>query len=165
MFALRFLASATLVSLATTAIAEVPGTCLIDPVTTYTNGMPLASSTSLRSHKYNYRCDADRMGWCDGRWHGPVCASTATTYHVIAQKFHRNHGQDCDRNYISPDGGASHALDGLEGPGAQSLGHIPVPLGGALSAAAPGSPAPAAAAAPTLAPSLLNGLLAPAPSL
>jgi hypothetical protein len=162
MFALRFLATATLISLATTAIADIPGTCLIDPVTTYTNGMPLASSTSLRSHKYNYQCDANRMGWCDGRWHGPLRASNASTYHVIAQKFHRKHGQHCDLNYLSPDDEASHAFDGLEGPGAQSLGHIPAPLGGALSAAAPDAAVPAGGAAPTVAPTLLNELINPA---
>ncbi len=167
MCALRFLASAVLVSLATSAIAEVPGTCLFDPVVTYTNGMPLASSTPLRSHKYNYQCDPNRMGWCDGYMHGPWRASNASTYNLIAQKLRGKQGQRRHSNYLSPDDGASHALDGLEGPGAQPLGHIPAPMGGAATPAAASlsNSKSAAVSAPTVAPTLLNGLINPAPTL
>ena len=49
----------------------------IDPVTTYTNGMPLASSTPLRSHNVYYGCDPDRAGCCGGRYNWP-CLNSIT---------------------------------------------------------------------------------------
>lgn len=139
---------------------------MFDPVVTYTNGMPLASSTPLRSHKYNYTCDADRINWCGGYMHGPIRSSNANTVNLLAQKLHDKRGGHRNPNYLGPDDCASHALDGLEGPGAQPLGHIPAPLGGAMTpAAASLSNSKSVAPAPTVAPTLLNGLINPAPTL
>lgn len=41
---------------------------ILDPVTTHTNGMPLASSQPERSHNAYYKCDPDRTGCCGGRY-------------------------------------------------------------------------------------------------
>ncbi|MEN1682027.1 MAG: hypothetical protein AAGJ46_20800 [Planctomycetota bacterium] len=62
------------------ALAVLPATApagnrLLDPVTTYTNGMPLASSTSLRNHNVYYQCDPGHVGCCDGRYNRPCCNS------------------------------------------------------------------------------------------
>ncbi|MEM8864595.1 MAG: hypothetical protein AAGF31_03510 [Planctomycetota bacterium] len=54
------------------AAAQYP---LLDPVTTYTNGMPLASTTPMRSHNVYYRCDPDRVGCCGGRYNRPCINS------------------------------------------------------------------------------------------
>jgi len=48
---------------------------MLDPVTTYTNGMPLASSTPLRSHNVYYLCDRERVGCCGGRYNLPCVNS------------------------------------------------------------------------------------------
>lgn len=48
---------------------------LLDPVVTHTNGMPLASTTPLRSHNVNYQCDPDRVGCCGGRYNLPCVNS------------------------------------------------------------------------------------------
>ena len=66
------LAFAFLLLIPVVASAEIR---LLDPVTTYTNGMPLASSTPLRSHNVNYRCDPDRSGCCGGRYNFPCLNS------------------------------------------------------------------------------------------
>jgi hypothetical protein len=51
--------------------ASLAGNCLLNPVTTYTNGMPLASSTSQRSHNVYWQGDPERIGECDGRYNCP----------------------------------------------------------------------------------------------
>lgn len=51
--------------------AGLGANCLLNPVTTYTNGMPLASSTSMRSHNVYWQGDPERIGECDGRYNCP----------------------------------------------------------------------------------------------
>lgn len=51
------------------------GNRLLDPVTTHTNGMPLASSTTLRNHNAYYQCDPGRVGCCGGRYVRPCLDS------------------------------------------------------------------------------------------
>ncbi|MEM6330340.1 MAG: hypothetical protein AAF790_08830 [Planctomycetota bacterium] len=59
------------------AIPLVASACdpVYDPVTTYTNGMPLASSTPLRSHNAYYQCDPGHTGCCGGRYNRPCLNS------------------------------------------------------------------------------------------
>lgn len=67
----RFLVLRTVVSVAALPATGLGAGYLMDPVVTYTNGMPLASSTSERSHNVYWQCDPARLGYCDGHIHSP----------------------------------------------------------------------------------------------
>lgn len=66
-------------------VAALPATCmgagfLCDPVVTHTNGMRMASSTSLRSHNAYWQCDPGHIGYCDGHYNHP-CFNATKTHH------------------------------------------------------------------------------------
>lgn len=89
----------------------------IDPVTTYTNGMPLASSDPLRSHDVYYRCDAQRVGCCGGHYNLPCCNSLCWPNDCSARRapYHGGWGE--------PIGGLEH----VEPNRYEQLGSIPGP--------------------------------------
>lgn len=137
------LAFAALVLIPLIAKAEHYGGCenngWIDPVTTHTNGMPLASTTPLRSHHAYYQCDPDRVGCCNGRYNLPcinslICPDTCCT---------GNRGAGCAEWGLGSEGAA---IEGVETVSVQQLGSVPAPM-----IAGPGQPAAGAAN-----PSLLN---------
>ena len=122
---------------------------LWDPVVTYTNGMRLASTTSLRSHNAYWQCDRGHIGYCDGRMHGPCC-------NELRELGTRDHGR-----FVLPYGTAvgpssreaPHSHDGLENADSEPLGLLPavgidgVPVGGPAPTT-PGAPAATPAPAP-----------------
>ncbi len=71
MNAVRFLVLRTVVTVAALPATGLGAGFLLDPIVTYTNGMPLASSTSLRSHNVYWQCDPEHIGQCDGRYNCP----------------------------------------------------------------------------------------------
>ncbi|QDV75799.1 hypothetical protein [Botrimarina mediterranea] len=71
MNATTFLVLRTALTVAAFPGMSMAGNCLLNPVTTYTNGMPLASSTSMRSHNVYWQGDPERIGECDGRYNCP----------------------------------------------------------------------------------------------
>lgn len=122
--------------------AGLAANCLLNPVTTYTNGMPLASSTSQRSHNVYWQGDPERIGECDGRYNCPCL----NDLHCHRTPFIGNTEPRLGR--------AERLPDGMEEETAVVLGVVSVdpterrhelaPL-----PAAPLAPAAAAAAAPS----------------
>lgn len=111
-----------------------------DPVVTHTNGMRLASSTSLRSHNVYWRCDEDRVGYCDGQMH----SSCKDDWRDLGTRK-----KGCYPVFYGPRPGMTgtetgHAMDGLEMGDSQRLGTLRMDEGDALRMSlAP--PAPSAA--------------------
>ncbi len=126
------------------AVVSAQGRCL-DPVTTYTNGMPLASSTPLRSHNAYYQCDPNRGGCCGGRYNLPCLNSLLWP------------NDCCTASRPAPLGayGGETPLGGLDGVEAvrfQQLGSVP-----AATLTNPGGQP--AAPTPTPTPTVLQQLL------
>lgn len=90
-----------------------------DPVVTYTNGMRLASSTSLRNHNVYWRCDSGHVGYCDGQMHGPC----RDAWRAIGT---RCHGQFLPPyTPMGPTGSHTvHSADGMEHGQGESLGML-----------------------------------------
>ncbi len=109
-----------------------------DPVVTYTNGMRLASSTSLRSHNAYWQCDPDRVGYCDGQMRGP-CKDSLRSLGT------RQKG--CYPIFYGPRPGMAgtqtgHSMEGLETGDAERLGTLRIDEGDALRMSlAPPTPA------------------------
>ncbi len=113
----QFAGGATLALLMTApSLGDAPGYCS-DPVVTHTNGMRLASSTSLRNHNVYWRCDAGRIGYCDGSLHCP-CRDSWRTLGT------RCHGRFAPPyTPMGPTGSlTAHAADGIEHYQGESLG-------------------------------------------
>ncbi len=128
-------------------VAALPATSFgagfpMDPVVTYTNGMPLASSTSERSHNVYWQCDPARLGYCDGRIHSP-CRNDL-----------RGLGTRPWGQYVPPyatvgpiPGLAERLPDGLEGETSEVLGVVSIDPSAPRREIAPPPPAPAPASA------------------
>lgn len=91
---------------------------LLDPVTTFTNGMPMPSTTSLRSSNVNYKCDPNHRGCCDGRYNLP-CWNSLVAPHCCECGARRIGSLANEEKYAS--------MDGMEPPGIQNLGTIARP--------------------------------------
>lgn len=106
--------------LATLSSAWMP-TCL-DPVTTFTNGLPLPSTDPMRSHNANYGCDEYRVGCCGGRYHLPC----------IDHALVPNRCRDCGCQPTPPDAcrHRAGALEAIESEGVVTLGNLPSPTFG-----------------------------------
>ncbi|QDT70112.1 hypothetical protein MalM25_30570 [Planctomycetes bacterium MalM25] len=109
--------SVILALLATTPCwGHAPGYCS-DPVVTHTNGMRLASSTSLRNHNVYWRCDGGHIGYCDGKLHGPCRDSWRTLGTRCHGRFYPPHTP------MGPTGSqTAHSADGMEYEQSESLG-------------------------------------------
>ncbi len=103
------------------------GGFFLDPVTTFTNGMPLPTTTTLRSHMFNYQCDPYHIGCCNGRYNHACLRSI----------FHPNHC--CNRPWTEPSAPCrpiGGSMEGIESDEVEILGQLPAP------ATALGLPAP-----------------------
>lgn len=102
--------------------------CLMDPVTTYTNGMALPSTDPMRSHNVYWKCDPYRRGCCGNCYH------YVWAKHAI---FPNKCGRDC-RGPVCED--CSHragSFEGVEAAGVVNLGQLPAPNYAAAGAATP----------------------------
>ena len=116
------------------------GSHLLDPVTTYTNGMPLASSTPLRSHNVYYQCDLERVGCCGGRYNLPCMNSLLYPNSCATGR--------CGMQDAWEDQTGTGIAVGVEGTRFEELGTIVAP--GVGAAAALGGAAPPAPPNPGL---------------
>lgn len=126
-----------------TTLAHNP---LLDPVTTFTNGMALPSTDPMRSHNVYWQCDPYRIGCCGGHYNCPVVA-----FGLFPNSCHANprrtNSMDCrDR---------APSIDGMEEEGMTTLGSIPA----GLSISTGGSGPPGIQRAGPGAPSMLQGLI------
>lgn len=113
------------------------GNCLLDPVVTYTNGMPLASSTSMRSHNVYWQGDPHRVGECDGRYNCPC----VNQFH-----YHRSPFIGATEPLV---GQAERMPDGLEAETGAVLGVVSIDPSAPRRELAPMPAAPAPVAAPS----------------
>ncbi len=110
---------AALAAGATTASHAAGYQHLLDPVVTHTNGMRLASTTSLRNRNVYYQCDPGHVGYCDGHLHTP-CLNDWRSLGT----------RECGRFVppYTPNGPTGtetvHSHDGLEQTSGESLGAI-----------------------------------------
>lgn len=139
---IKQLARCTALALLTTApcLGHAPGYCS-DPVVTHTNGMRLASTTSLRNHNVYWRCDGGHIGYCDGKLHGPCRDSWRTIGTRCHGRFYPPYTP------MGPTGSqTAHAPDGLEYEQGASLGVL-TSDGPRPSGQTPGQLGPAASGA------------------
>lgn len=133
--------------------------CLLDPQTTHTNGMPVASSTPCRANSVYWSCDPYRLGMCGGRWNCPCCNSICGYPGIgCCQCNHSGYpGAPCP-----PSGacvcGESQGFDSSSGT---VLGRIPNDLGGFSHSFAPPAAPPNLDLGPTTG---LNSLLLTPPA-
>lgn len=117
--------------LATLSSAWAP--CLLDPVTTYTNGLPLASTDPMRTHNFNYGCDPYRVGCCGGHYLCPCLKGALFPNRCCGCQ---PAPPDACRNRVG-------AADNREPSGVITLGNLPAPSVGGVFGAGPASPAAA----------------------
>ncbi|TWT87332.1 hypothetical protein Mal64_28700 [Pseudobythopirellula maris] len=128
---------------------------LKDPITTHTNGMPLASSQAHRSHSYLWRCDPYHHGFCEGRANVPLLNSLM--WRDSSDPGGEAHQQRVGRQSAWGRYDAARSADGLEDTrhevlGALSEGALGDQGGFTTPTALPASaaPAPAAGSSPWL---------------
>ncbi|TWT77910.1 hypothetical protein Pla123a_17090 [Posidoniimonas polymericola] len=104
--------------LATLSSAWMPH-CL-DPVTTFTNGVPLPSTDPMRTHNVNYGPDEYRVGCVGGHYHLPCLT-------------HALFPNDCCGCQPTPPDACRHRagnFESIEAEGVVTLGNLPSPMFG-----------------------------------
>lgn len=147
MAAARVIVSVVTLSLvAATQASEVR--CWQDPVVTYTNGIRLPSTTSLRSHNVYWQCDPHHVGYCDGRMYCPCRNELRNAGSRLAYGYRLPYGTT-NPPVPAPHGVTFHSIDGMEMAQGERLGQIPVDQGNTprlgVAPVATGVPAGAAA--------------------
>lgn len=103
--------------------------CVMDPVTTFTNGIALPSSDPYRSHNIYWQCDPYRHGCCGGQYQFPCLKSALFPNRCCGDFPTYLPGDDCRYR--------AGSFENVESEGVVTLGNLPAPAFGAAGGVAP----------------------------